>query len=470
MTRIKVGKCKCCCDSQSINVWIPLGPPKPKLVARSLNSPNNPWKTHKKIPVVSAKDVPDALKPLLSYVLWRLYEYDNFPMMPEPCFLLSNDLDTCRAAQKLSVPAKQVSELRATIATHQKATIDRNLYGDVEKDIFREEPNTENGNVRDRVNGGIDRQKSTDAVVHGLGQSTDLEHAESEVSTKMDDLSEKSPEKVNGVKGDDMASSACSHHSDKQPQGLVLKETKLHGPNAEFEEVSTRDSNPPSDVEPQALPAPAQIQEKPRHESVKAPAGLENGHKSPTASNKSSPASSTDSDSDEEVIIFKPSLKRRSNPPPAASTFNAPQTQPAEPTPVPTPAAAVDISTSRPTSAHASQSPKLNNQQKQFRQTRHPRQRAPRVAPTIIDPDAFDRSSIVTVPSSYNSQHRDHRANMRQGSRGQPPSPHISPRRGQPPAPTPAPRAQIQEPEVDYVLRSGAPRGAARGRGKLWVP
>lgn len=75
-------------------------------------------------------------------------------------------------------------------------------------------------------------------------------------------------------------------------------------------------------------------------------------------------------------------------------------------------------------------------------------QKQPTAYPTIIDPDAFDRSYAIAPPINtpeVNKRHSSGRA---------------SPRR------TP----RTPEPEVDYVLKSGSPRGATRGRGKLWVP
>ena len=66
----------------------------------------------------------------------------------------------------------------------------------------------------------------------------------------------------------------------------------------------------------------------------------------------------------------------------------------------------------------------------------------------VIDPDAFDRSYIVR-PHNH-APNTNHRVM----------SPRGSPRGG----------PRTPESEVDYVLKSGSPRGATRGRGKLWVP
>src|SRR6187431_2369404 len=54
------------------------GPSKPKLVARSAE-PKSPWKYHK-IPVISVTGVPKHLRPLFSYMLWLLHEYENDPL------------------------------------------------------------------------------------------------------------------------------------------------------------------------------------------------------------------------------------------------------------------------------------------------------------------------------------------------------------------------------------------------------
>lgn len=79
-------------------------------------------------------------------------------------------------------------------------------------------------------------------------------------------------------------------------------------------------------------------------------------------------------------------------------------------------------------------------------------QMEPTSSPTVIDPDAFDRSYVVQPRNAgtANGTNGNHR----------PPHPRGSPRR--------VPRTP--EPDVDFVLKSGSPRASTRGRGKLWVP
>lgn len=102
--------------------------------------------------------------------------------------------------------------------------------------------------------------------------------------------------------------------------------------------------------------------------------------------------------------------------------------------------------------------------------------------PTVIDPDDFDRSFVVQ-PAVHNSSpqqtHHAHTTQQRQthsdragskrrsgaaagaarqrpASRGNPSHAHVNGQKG--------------ELEDDFVLKSGAPRGATRGKGKLFVP
>lgn len=85
-------------------------------------------------------------------------------------------------------------------------------------------------------------------------------------------------------------------------------------------------------------------------------------------------------------------------------------------------------------------------------------QMEPTENPTVIDPDAFDRSYVVQPPKSNTSPP----ANSKRRSNGH--------RRGSPKEGSPKRASKGTEPEIDFVLRSGAPRGSTRGKGKLWIP
>ena len=90
-------------------------------------------------------------------------------------------------------------------------------------------------------------------------------------------------------------------------------------------------------------------------------------------------------------------------------------------------------------------------------------QMEPTSNPTVIDPDAFDRSYVVQPSTSSpntnsSTEKRRPRGHQHRGS---------GIRRGQG---SPKRRSKTPEPEIDYVLKSGAPRASVRGKGKLWIP
>lgn len=118
-------------------------------------------------------------------------------------------------------------------------------------------------------------------------------------------------------------------------------------------------------------------------------------------------------DSDEEVVVFSPKAKRLS-----AQKTPPKQTNSRPPT--------------RGNHVHAS-----------------PQAKAP-----LIDPDAFGRSDAIGPPYVANSRTQAQNWQYpRYSPRGNPR--HVS---------------RTNEQEVDFVLKSGSPRGASRGQGKLWVP
>ena len=82
--------------------------------------------------------------------------------------------------------------------------------------------------------------------------------------------------------------------------------------------------------------------------------------------------------------------------------------------------------------------------------------------PTIIDPDVYDRSYVVQAPTKpaarHNGEKRRARGNNNRNITRD--SPKVHPKHS----------GMVADPDVEYVLTSGAPRAAARGRGKLWTP
>lgn len=97
---------------------------------------------NKKAPRVSPKEVPEALRPLLSYTLWQLYENIATLSNSNPTILLTCDSKTSAVAHKLNINVMQIGQLRQAIATKKTNEVDRNVGGDLEQDFGLPEPNT----------------------------------------------------------------------------------------------------------------------------------------------------------------------------------------------------------------------------------------------------------------------------------------------------------------------------------------
>lgn len=119
-------------------------------------------------------------------------------------------------------------------------------------------------------------------------------------------------------------------------------------------------------------------------------------------------------DSDEEVVVFSPKAKRLS------------------------------VQTTPPKQTHSIPPTRGNNHA----------HTPPQVKAPLIDPDAFGRSDSIGPPYVVNSRAQAQNWQYpRYSPRGNPR--HVS---------------RSNEQEVDFVLKSGSPRGTSRGHGKLWVP
>ena len=98
---------------------------------------------------------------------------------------------------------------------------------------------------------------------------------------------------------------------------------------------------------------------------------------------------------------------------------------------------------------HNSNTPHVANGGRYLHHTNHQQGRpVSSHSPTVIDPDSFGRSTFVNSKAhNANGHHR-----------------HVSPRAGS------RSTAVTPEPDVDFVLKTGSPRSATRGKGTLWVP
>ena len=89
---------------------------------------------NKSAPKTSADSVPVALRPLLSYTLWRLYEERNTQGVGHSCILLTNDVATYNVAQTLTICVGTISQIRLLIASQTKVE-DVDSFGELEREF-----------------------------------------------------------------------------------------------------------------------------------------------------------------------------------------------------------------------------------------------------------------------------------------------------------------------------------------------
>ena len=111
----------------------PLGPAKPKLVARSANGPNSAWK--KSVPTISADGVPASLRPILGYTLWRLHERETYSFVKDASILLTIDKEVSAAAHKVGINVMTFDTLLHQTLAHKVADTDLVSLGDVEREF-----------------------------------------------------------------------------------------------------------------------------------------------------------------------------------------------------------------------------------------------------------------------------------------------------------------------------------------------
>ena len=109
------------------------GPVKPKLVARGSGATNSPWK--RAVPTIGAEGVPLSLRPLLSYVLWRLHERETYSFAKDNSILVCDDRDTALVAQNLGIKVIGVESLRKMVQAQNKPKINVSVWGDVEREF-----------------------------------------------------------------------------------------------------------------------------------------------------------------------------------------------------------------------------------------------------------------------------------------------------------------------------------------------
>lgn len=554
---------------------------KAKLVARASATNIEPWRLNKNAPKISQGTVPKLLRPLLSYTLWRLYESHNAGGVGISPILLTNNPVTYTQAQKLTITAKTILEIRQLIAS-MTVTVDLNSWGELEQEFGRREPkataseiNGKNFHERSTVDTGdqsSDVDRLGDAAALDPTKNGDLTPKDTVVGvpevtssiSKMEELSVVSEERkivhesptkagsavhaqkieepdqisLNGIGHEmtvDTISGSASASTPLEKEKTKMSE-KIIAPNFQPATNQVNHKQPTEDgfktpvmtseivtngrpipttmengalrsgfVSPERKPSPPQDTPS-QNRQCSSPLGASSGSMpgSPRPSSETNSLSTAEAqepeDSDEEVVVFNPRAKRWSsqskptknvsqpttpaktlNSRNAASGFETPPSSGSSNHAIATPSSPGHAQNSPLSQDQAlrnqaaseqsprdqihrnqtlseqgsrnhsprshgprNRSPRNQTQRKQGRPNQAPQNRAP---PAIIDPDFFGRSPAVNIhPNGQNGQ-------ARYFQRG-------TTRRG--------PRAH--EPEVEYVLTSGATREASRGKGKLWVP
>ena len=481
--------------------YLPSGPVKPKLVARAPGSDSSPWKMKKDAPKVSAKDVPGALRPLMSCALWRLHESIHRNDANQ-LFLFTDQPEICSVAQKLNVLVRSTAELKALVASKANQS-DIATFGDLEREfgLQRHDEKTEvielSGEER-FIEEGDDSMGEPIEIAHGSmprgdsGRVADSQPIDGDNRIALEHHNQETPHQDSGKEN----SSSAKDSADGSPltenmagaSTVTLVESKApkvsawSKPLADVVTKTNRDSiekcfegahennaanlseiNRPSsrsalergghkvtDIPPKSFsPAIASSQEETAR-SVQletAPQIANHAILLPNASQTPSGQATQDlEDSDEEEIVFKPQPKRYSAQKKPAQQSSRPSTPKAQPPQNP-----------------EERSPQLSNLMSQPKSKPASHGRNPMVighghpqpkgSPTVIDPDAFGRNFVVNTnpsPRTVNNNQAHHYPRPR-SSHG--PSPQV-PRSARRHEPRLSPPRSYQEPAPRDSLAS----------------
>jgi len=125
---------------------------KPKLVARDPGATSSAWK--RAAPAIAADGVPSNLRPVLSYLLWRLHERETYSFVKDSSFLVSDDKETRAIAQKLGIAVKTFQALSSETLVQKKPETDVSNWGDLEREFgkgTKSAPASRNGIAHDVV-------------------------------------------------------------------------------------------------------------------------------------------------------------------------------------------------------------------------------------------------------------------------------------------------------------------------------
>lgn len=418
-------------------------PTKPKLVARAAGSETSPWKIKKDAPKLSVKDVPKALRKLMSCALWYLHESIERNDASQ-LFLLSDQTETRFVAQKLNILARAPKEVAAAIASLTTRT-DLDTFGELEQEFgvqqksatratkeaeeivgeigVSECANEDLSKDEDAMNNSLSSEGTANTDASSIVHEQDLEKQSFEPSgeeipinsdggeNKVQepeliaksatlaavDISKESAESVEATKG--LADSIIRQDSEKR-----LSES-INGLNLDSIESQSSLADPAAFKDPALCSLPESplppLQNVESGQPVPEAQTLNDTSQSEhtiTTSASNLKATQEPEDSDEEVVVFIPQPKRLS----AQQKLTQQSSRPSTPK---------EQSQQKP----AGQSPQVSLIKAQPKGKAPSHSPTPSVvvqgsslpinSPTVIDPDAFGRDSRVNLNASPRPPH-----------------------------------------------------------------
>jgi len=470
------------------------GPAKPKLVARVPGSDQSPWKIRKDAPKILGKDVPGTLRPLMSCALWRLHEHIDRNDINE-LFLLSDQTEIRTVAEKLNITVRSTQELKQLLASKIE-TIDLATFGDLEREFGVQRKTSESPSLNGVAsvhpdaeasqqprNGSTISEEKTDRPTlvgeNGRVNGSQLLHEEAQrqADTRREEILANGLEVAQispaiGV-GDGKTTveeplvestvtifeatappklawsavlKAGSHGAKRALEdgenvnGFMTNKSHNTIPQDSPTQQQQRNMNSESRSSPTTSPPPQVDATKPvqstENEKIDAPAISSLPMAAMSTPLIRNHTADEPEDSDEEVVVFKPSAKRYSTQKKPTQQNSSPSTpitpfQQNTSTPViqpqqkpmnesPKPAVLKPHPQPRPGSSHG-RNPMLISHG-------HPQ---PKSSPTVIDPDAFGRSFAVNTNAGPHNLHnpRSHHYPKPPTQKGPPTQVSRSPRR-----------------------------------------
>ena len=183
-----------------------IGPVKPKLVARTPNGPNSPWK--RSVPAISIDGVPRNLRDIFGYTLWRLHERETYSFQKDASILLTSDQEISAAAQSIGISVQSFDRFASSLNVP-----DTNLasWGDVESEF------------------GV-RPSSKTASRNGHGKSdentvveSDLKETDEVHTSKLQDSGEIAPVSVDNCTAQKEESTSLDKHQEEATEAQDLR-------------------------------------------------------------------------------------------------------------------------------------------------------------------------------------------------------------------------------------------------------